>query len=45
MDRPHTRLRKESTDLRRSLALYQEAGGGTVLPLPGRSTPEPPAPS
>lgn len=48
-----SRLRKENTDLRRTLALYEEAirqltlendalrSGGTVLPLPTRSTPAP----
>lgn len=48
-----SRLRKENTDLRRILALYEEAirhlplendalrSGGTVLPLPTRSTPAP----
>ncbi|KOG33085.1 hypothetical protein [Streptomyces resistomycificus] len=51
------RLRKENTDLRRILALYEEAirqlalendalrSGGTVLPLPHRSRPAPPGPS
>lgn len=48
-----SRLRKEKTDLRRTLALYEEAlrrlalendalrSGGTVIPLPNRSTPAP----
>lgn len=52
-----SRLRKENSDLRRTLALHEEAirqlalendalrSGGTVLPLPNRSTPAPPGPS
>ncbi|GAA4028480.1 hypothetical protein [Streptomyces plumbiresistens] len=52
-----SRLRKENTDLRRTLALYEEAirqlalendalrSGGSVLPLPNRSRPAPPEPS
>lgn len=48
-----SRLRKENTDLRRTLALYEEAirqltlendalrSGAAVLPLPTRSTPAP----
>lgn len=52
-----SRLRKENTDRRRTLALYEEAirqqvlendalrSGGTVLPLPNRSTPAPRGPS
>ncbi|MGX1914135.1 hypothetical protein ACWIID_35660 [Streptomyces phaeochromogenes] len=52
-----SRLRKENTDLRRTLALYEEAirqlalendalrSGGTVLVLPNRSRPAPPGPS
>ncbi|WP_316770508.1 hypothetical protein [Streptomyces sasae] len=52
-----SRLRKENSDLRRTLAMYEEAirqlaiendalcSGGTVLPLPSRSTPAPPGPS
>jgi hypothetical protein len=48
-----SRLRRENSDLRRTLALYEEAirqltlendalrSGGTVLPLPTRSTPAP----
>ncbi|MDH6630596.1 hypothetical protein M2271_008457 [Streptomyces sp. LBL] len=49
-----SRLRRENTDLRRTLALYEEAirqlalennalrGGGTVVPLPTRAMPSPP---
>ncbi|WP_406470002.1 hypothetical protein [Streptomyces sp. NBC_01615] len=49
-----SRLRRENTDLRRTLALYEEAirqlvlendalrGGGAVVPLPTRSMPAPP---
>ncbi|WP_433917313.1 hypothetical protein OIE50_51205 [Streptomyces canus] len=49
-----SRLRRENTDLRRTLALYEEAirqlalendalrGGGAVVPLPTRSMPVPP---
>ncbi|MGW2518505.1 hypothetical protein ACWC09_16095 [Streptomyces sp. NPDC001617] len=52
-----SRLRKVNSDLRRTLALYEEAirqlaiendalrSGGTVLPLPSRSRPAPPGPS
>ncbi|MEU9271230.1 hypothetical protein AB0E04_38185 [Streptomyces sp. NPDC048251] len=52
-----SRLGKENTDLRRTLALYEEdirqqvpendalRSGGTVLPLPSRSMPAPPGPS
>ncbi|MFE7842960.1 hypothetical protein ACFU53_44930 [Streptomyces sp. NPDC057474] len=52
-----SRLREENSDLRRTLALYEEAirqqvlendalrSGGTVLPLPNRSMPAPPGPS
>ncbi|MCX4767356.1 hypothetical protein OG562_41630 [Streptomyces sp. NBC_01275] len=52
-----SRLRKEHTDLRRTLAPYEEAvrqlateidaprSGGTVLPLPNRSRPAAPGPS
>ncbi|MGW5657818.1 hypothetical protein [Streptomyces humi] len=51
-----SRLRRENTELRRTLAVYEEAirqlalendalrGGGTVVPLPTRSTPAPSAP-
>ncbi|MGW2891840.1 hypothetical protein ACWDDN_42360 [Streptomyces griseoruber] len=49
-----SRLRQENTDLRRTLALYEEAirqltlennalRGGAVIPLPTRTTPTPPA--
>lgn len=52
-----SRLRREITDLRRTLALYEEAirqlalendglrRGATVVPLPSRSRPLPPPPS
>lgn len=52
-----SRLRKGNADLCRTLALYEETirqlalendalrSGGTVLPLPNRSTPAPPGPS
>jgi hypothetical protein len=51
------RLRKENTDLRRTLALYEEAirqltlenhalrSGATVVPLPARSRTSPPSPT
>jgi hypothetical protein len=51
------RLRKENTDLRLTLALYEEAirqltlenhalrGGATVVPLPTRSRTSPPSPT